>query len=111
MMTIYALVDPHSHQVQYVGRTQRTVQQRFRQHLAIARRGSTRPVYVWLRSLLPKQALVIILQELNLGVERTHVAEAAETKWKKRFERSLLLCAIPRHTKTYRLLVNPPREG
>ncbi len=75
--TIYALVDPNTHQVRYVGRTNQTAQRRYQLHMNAARRG------VW------------------------NTAQAAETKWMKRFERSQLLCDVPRDSRTYKSLTNP----
>jgi hypothetical protein len=110
---IYALVDPNTHQVRYVGRTNQTAVQRLGHHLGVARRGSPRVVYDWIRSLLPEQPLLVILEEgikvLTMGSNHKWSTDhAAETKWMKRFERSQLLCEIPRHSQTYKSLVNPP---
>lgn len=109
---IYALADPDTHQVRYVGRTGQTAQQRLSHHLGAARRGHTAPVYDWIRGLAPRVPLLIILQELRNqkialpdGVYESTV-EAAETKWMKRFERSQLFNRIKRHSRVYRRLVN-----
>ena len=93
--TIYALVDPNTHQVRYVGRTRGTVERRLQGHIGAATCGTSKPVYDWMRSLLPAQPLIIVLQE-GITVERkgagTHAArrwwttdDAAETKWMKGF--------------------------
>jgi hypothetical protein len=116
--TIYALVDPNTHQVRYVGRTRQTVNQRLKHHLTAARLGNKLPVYEWFRALFPERPIVVVLQE-GIAVERrasgTYASrrywctdQAAETKWMKRFERSHLLCEIPRESGTYQSLVNPP---
>ena len=114
--TIYGLMDPNTHRVRYVGRTTQTPERRLQHHISQAKRGNVRPVYAWLRSLLPTAPVVVILQE-RVPVERRKAyrgdtgwdtADAAECKWMKRFERSQLLCDIPRHSRTYKSLVNPP---
>lgn len=112
--TIYALVDPNTHQVRYVGKTTQTTKQRFNFHIGAAKRGADdHQVYEWMRSLLPQQPVLVILQEdvhsVTMGSNGMwNTAEAAETKWKKRFERSQLLCAIPRDSRAYKSLTNPP---
>jgi hypothetical protein len=116
--TIYALVDPNTHQVRYVGRTRQKAAQRLAHHIGAAKRGNKQPVYEWISSLLPAQPVLVILQE-GIVIERKgsgtydtrrywNTAEAAETKWMKRFERSQLLCSISRDSGAYRSLVNPP---
>lgn len=116
--TIYALVDPNTNQVRYVGRTRQTPEQRLAAHLKPG--NNSHPVYAWMRSLQPALPVLVILQE-GISTERkssgTHRAgtykqwtpdDRAEVKWMKRFERSPLLCSIPRDTDAYRTLVNPP---
>jgi hypothetical protein len=110
--TIYALADPVTFQVRYVGRTGRTAIQRLRDHVQAAKRGDSDPVYEWIRSLAPRIPVLIILQE----VQNDRVAlpdgkyesrgEAAETKWMKRFERSPLFNTIKRNSRIYKRLVN-----
>jgi hypothetical protein len=114
--TIYGLVDPNTNQVRYVGRTTQTAARRLTAHLSEAKAGHPRPVYDWIRELHPLKPIMVILQE---GVRTQVVArskndpaystdEEAETKWKKRFRRSPLLCHVPTETEGYRRLVNPP---
>lgn len=70
--TIYALVDPNTHQVRYVGRTSQPVTRRLAQHITQRRgnkRSGQRPVYEWISSLLPAQPIVVILQE-GIEIER-----------------------------------------
>ncbi len=119
--TVYALVDPHTHQVRYVGRTSKSVAARLREHCQLAEnqpknRHYLRPVYEWIRSLQPEQPVVIVLQE-GIDVyqfspgDRGYVntGEQAETKWMKRFERSPLLCSVNRKSWSYRALRNPAK--
>jgi hypothetical protein len=118
MTKIYALVDPHTSQVRYVGRTTQTVTQRLAHHIGAAKRGKNKhPVYAWIRSLQPAQPLIVILRdEINTSsvIKRprgwTSIAEHEETKWKKRLERSPLLCVVPRSSQNYRALVNTKPE-
>lgn len=109
---IYALVDPQTRQVRYVGRTSQTLKQRLGHHLTAARRNVQKPVYAWIRSIAPETPIAVILQEVEYsryarakGVYET-TTEAAETKWMKRFERSGILNSINRHTKAYQRLIN-----
>lgn len=114
--TIYALVDPNTHQVRYVGRTRKTINQRLKHHIASAKSGVKSPVYDWIRS-LQVVPVVVVLQD-GIDVKRNTSGAystrrywttdaAAETKWMKRFERSQLLCAIPRDSGVYKSLTNP----
>jgi hypothetical protein len=117
---IYALVDPTTHQVRYVGRTSTRPVERLAEHIQCAQRGDRRLVYEWIRSLAPLPPLLVILQEgvqvQTIGKQGRrgehpsawNTAQAAETKWMKRFERSHLLCEIPRDSGAYQTLVNPP---
>ena len=119
--TIYALVDPNTSQVRYVGQTSQTAAQRFRHHLSVAKAGkNAHPVYPWIRSLSPRGPVLVILQEgihvqsmkdsdVLGGAAYWNTATAAETKWMKRFEKTgHLLCDVPRKSRTYQMLVNPP---
>jgi hypothetical protein len=108
---IYALIDPNTHQVRYVGQTSKTPQERLQQHMYAARRNA-KPVYDWIRNLAPAKPFIVVLQEVknetqgrteDLHYENT--AASAETKWMKRFER-YILNAIPRHSAAYQRLVN-----
>jgi hypothetical protein len=114
--TIYGLIDPNTNEVRYVGRTRQAATQRLTHHITAAKRGHSRPVYEWIRGLLPQHPFMVILQD-DIEVERkgsgSHserrywaTDEAAETKWMKRFERSQLLCSIPRNSGAYRRLIN-----
>jgi hypothetical protein len=114
--TIYALVDPLTHQIRYVGRTGKTLDQRLADHIGAARRNMRRPVYDWIRQLATKP-IILELQVLDhprrIGPPGSNLyhstAQSCETKWMKRFERSLLLQAIPRQSRAYKKLVNSKR--
>src|SRR5579863_373085 len=111
---IYALVDPHTHQVRYVGRTSRGMAKRLKDHIGAAQRGVQKPYYDWIRTLLPDGPIIVCLQELDSQVGQKKYSSkdgwqqslvgTAETKWMKRFERSQLLCVIPRDARAYRRL-------
>lgn len=116
--TIYALVDPNTFQVRYVGQTSQTATQRLRLHLSVAKAGkNAHPVYPWIRSLSPLRPTLVILEE-NITIQKKtdpdtpllwSTAIDAETKWMKRFEKSgHLLCCVPRNSRAYQMLVNPP---
>lgn len=89
--TIYALVDPNTGLIRYVGRTY-DPHVRLLGHLAAASKGS-KPVHKWLRDIAPDRPYLIVLQEL----ENTRTADntisnvsVAEAKWLKRFRRTAL---------------------
>lgn len=110
--TIYGLVDPHTHEVRYVGQTRQKPEARFDNHMICARTGYKDPVYEWVRSLAPARPILVVLQRIEelaqiLDPKREHKAHAAETKWMKRFERFQLLQFVDRKRKAYKRLVNP----
>lgn len=86
---VYALADPDTHHIRYVGRTGQTATKRLYHHLGAAKRGCAKPLYDWIRGLMPRTPLLVILQKLQnqrvaLGNGRYESAvEAAETKWMK----------------------------
>jgi GIY-YIG catalytic domain len=106
--TIYALADPSTRHVRYVGST-RNVNKRFTAHVQAAKRGVNHPAYDWIRGMAPAVPLLIVLQELEISVKRKSPCpiEAAETKWMKRFERTILN-RIDRTRGSYCNLVNNP---
>jgi hypothetical protein len=112
--TIYGLIDPHTHRTRYVGRTNHTATKRFKEHIQEARRGNVRPVYDWIRSLLPRVPVLHVLEVIADGDGEVTLPDgkyenkgsAAETKWSKRFERSQLFNWIDRDSRAYRRLVN-----
>lgn len=110
---VYALVDPDTLHVRYVGKTSRTAKERLTHHLGAANRGVDKPLYAWIRGLKPRTPLLVVLQEVQGVVGRVRVPDgyenaiaAAETKWMKRFERSHLFNTIPKISRAYRRLVN-----
>jgi len=108
--TIYALVDPNTYQVRYVGQTRTSIARRMQTHRYRARQRRATPVSEWIASLLPQHPVVVILQEdieyTVTGSREWNAALAAETKWMKRFARSPLLCRVPVNDKMYTSLVN-----
>jgi len=117
---IYALVDPLTLRVRYVGQTNQTPKQRWRGHLNDAQSRNSKPLHAWINSLWPKHPLIVVLDVVekkyvpawpdgNGATEST--VNAAEMKWMKRFERSgLLFNVINRTCRVYRRLVNPTPE-
>jgi GIY-YIG catalytic domain len=87
--TIYALVDPHTRHVRYVGRTRLTPAKRLEEHLALAGAGRQKPLYAWIRSLQDKP-IIVILQEVEGVLGYRNSPQAVETKWIKRFRRTAL---------------------
>lgn len=110
---IYALADPNTHEVRYVGQTSRTLAKRLYDHMTAARRNVRTPLYDWIRRLSPERPVIVLLQTVhNEKVADSRgkyesTAITAETKWMKRFERSQLLTPIARDSRAYRKLVNP----
>ncbi|HEY1800975.1 MAG TPA: GIY-YIG nuclease family protein [Terriglobales bacterium] len=115
--TIYALVDPDTRHVRYVGRTSQTLQRRLSGHLTAASGGNKSAVYQWMRSLYPIQPLPIVLQEIEGYHPRVHVGEgryhspieSIEIKWIKRFRRTVLNGINP-SARAYKALVNKGEE-
>jgi hypothetical protein len=113
---IYALVDPGTHCVRYVGRTSQTLEQRLAHHIGAARRGKVASaLYAWIRSTNYKPTIVL-LQTVEPGEVRLpdgryeNPASAAEIKWVKRFERSQLTNRwIDRECRAYKRLINTPQ--
>ena len=62
--TIYALVDPGTLQVRYVGKTGQKPSRRDPTTLA-QRDEMQKPVYNWIRALAPQQPILVILQEVD----------------------------------------------
>jgi hypothetical protein len=70
--TIYALVDPRTEEVRYVGKTYKGIENRKNQHVTHARYGYVGHKYAWIRILidLGLEPLVIALEE-NVSIEDT----------------------------------------
>ncbi len=118
--TIYALVDPQTHEVRYVGRTRETPEARLENHLLCARicarKGYAYPVYDWIRSLAPAKPILVVLQRIEesagiLDRKREHKAHAAEVKWMKRFEPFQLLQFVDKKRRAYQRFVNPDEKA
>lgn len=113
--TIYALVDPNTHQVRYIGQTRTSLARRMQTHRYRAKRGRSTPVSEWIASLLPQLPVLVVLQQdveyVVTGPREWNAAIAAEAKWMKRFARSPLLCRVPVNDAMYTSLVNPPGVG
>ena len=71
-MIIYALADPRTREVRYIGETIRTLVQRLSQHKRAAREKTTPPVNAWIRSI--QSPLMIEIESLD-SVEGMHAAE------------------------------------
>ena len=110
--SIYALADPNTHEVRYVGQTTQPLSRRLAHHMGAARRNVQKPVYDWLRSLGSKSPIIVCLQTVDSVTSKSNertgyesTAMAAEVKWMKRFERSI--CNSIVRNRAYRKLVNP----
>jgi|ERR1039458_3146154 hypothetical protein len=111
---IYGLIDPRDYKVRYVGRTSQRMNRRLAHHTAAAKRGNTKPVYEWMRSLQPLQPWLVCLETCVGLVKKTNGlgwrddAEPAEVKWIKRFRRDCLnQIAFESGKKDWQKLVNP----
>lgn len=94
MYYIYGLVDPVSHLVRYVGLTTCSIERRYRFHCKGWAKES--PTAAWVRS-LPSPPILVLLEAAEEKpvtlADRQRVARAsdlAETKWIKRFRRTVI---------------------
>jgi hypothetical protein len=111
---IYGLVDPRDYKVRYVGLTTQRMDQRLDHHISRAKRGDKKPVYAWLRSLLPAQPWLVCLETCNGLVRKSdgmgwrEAAVPTEIKWIKRFRRDCLNNVTAESLKSdWTRLVNP----
>jgi hypothetical protein len=98
--TIYALADPLTHEVLYVGQCA-NMKWRYLTHLS-AMRTTKEPLYVRLRTRLPAMPVLVILEKLESrkihhpkasSTSQFHflsTVSVAEAKWLKRFRRTVL---------------------
>jgi hypothetical protein len=92
---IYALVDPLSHEVKYVGQCE-NLKNRYGQHLAQARAGQA-PHHAWIRELGPEKPTLVLLESvarkrirLPRSCRSIRMSSVMEVKWIKRFRRTAL---------------------
>lgn len=82
MTDIYALIDPISNEVRYIGKAN-DAQKRFKSHLSETRRNT--PVYCWIKSLreralVPKLQIIAVCAEADWKeMERKAIASARES--------------------------------
>lgn len=79
---VYGMADPRTHEIRYVGKTERTLQRRKTQHLYQARHNSPQTHKVaWLRTLLESgvEPEMVILER----VSTQETLDAAECRWIK----------------------------
>ena len=75
MTKIYALIDPTTNRIRYVGKTTQTLKQRLKNHLAASRLKKNSAKNIWLRTFkgLP---IIVVLEECE-----KKEAEAVEIFW------------------------------
>ncbi len=110
---IYALVDPGTRRVRYVGRTSLPLTKRLAQHIGAANRGDgSNSLHAWIRSICYEPIIVLLdtveVHERSLaGGKYENTASSAEVKWIKRFERGSLVNAwVDRECQAYKRLIN-----
>lgn len=82
-MIVYALVDPRTSQVRYVGETVRKGSTRFAQHVRTARQQTTPPVNAWIRGLLDA-GIAPVMVEIEEFSEKPAMHES-EVFWIEQF--------------------------
>jgi hypothetical protein len=89
---IYGLAEPHTGRVRYVGKTTGDPRSRYRNHAS----GNCPGTQAWVRS-LPAAPFLVVLEEGTEGMRKRlggvgHMREScyAETKWLKRFRRTVI---------------------
>jgi hypothetical protein len=105
---VYALVDPKTHLVRYVGQTQQW-EQRYAFHCSPHRtRGCTAE---WVRSLEPLNPILVLLEVVEHPFYDSYPATVAETKWIKRFRRTVLNVRTRKNSpSTWDRLINPDEQ-
>jgi hypothetical protein len=110
---IYALVDPNTHIVRYVGQC-KDLHVRYVGHRNSAE-WSGSPVYEWIRGLSPAEPQLVLLEvirrnrqvEVRPGRLRL-LSSILEAKWLKRFRRSALNVNVRVCTAAFEDFANPP---
>jgi hypothetical protein len=109
MTSIYALIDPITHRVRYVGQS-RNPELRRLQHVSRAR-FDNQAVHQWIRGLGELPGLVILEavenRRIRTGTCSVSLASVMEAKWLKRFRRTVLNYD-KRQCAAYDLFVNSP---
>jgi hypothetical protein len=85
---VYGLIDPASHLVRYVGQT-RALVERYAEH----RRGAVPATHDWVCWLTATGSMPVLVVLANVecsGSDMPREVQACETKWIKRFRRTLL---------------------
>jgi hypothetical protein len=90
---IYALVDPQTHVVRYVGKTKQPLEARYQNHAS----GNCKGTAAWVHTLSAPPVLILLetgeeRRIRRLGIESGTIAASAfaETKWIKRFRRTVI---------------------
>ena len=100
---VYALVDPKTHLVRYVGQTQQ-LEQRHAVHCS----GSGGCTAEWVRSLMPLKPVLVSLAAVEHSFYYSYPATVEETKWIKRFRRTVLNVRTRKNSpSTWDGLINP----
>ena len=78
MRTIYALLDPVSKEIRYVGCTILKLPKRLSLHVADAKKGRTAPVWGWIRTLAARPLVLALEQTQDENAECRWIAELRE---------------------------------
>jgi hypothetical protein len=85
---IYALKDPRNNEIRYVGITKKTVEERIKDHLKMAKTKPNRWVYNWINEVLNSgmSLIVDVLEEVNDSIvcerERYWILYGKENGWR-----------------------------
>ena len=107
---IYGLACPKTHEIKYVGQCG-CIEVRLPGHLAAAKRRN-RLLDVWIRSIRPQVPFVVkleVVEDRRVRINGTSVSAAsiAESKWLKRFRRTVLN-EDKRQCQAYEHFINNP---
>lgn len=99
---VYALVDPVTRLVRYVGQTQQ-LDTRYACHC-----GGSGCTADWVKSLRPLKPVLVILAVVEHSPWNSYPATECETKWLKRFRRTVINSRMRKNSpSTWDHLVNP----